>query len=823
MSCTAQTTVALTSIDPVSPAAEQLPAAKETKSRTPSGKSPNKTALVLFRLFLALPGPMFLLFTGTQYSRRDQVAGWTGSFTKLYAGQILGILVWAASTAPLMISLLLAQIHDTDDANKQKDLAQINDTDHANKPKAHPERFWTWPRSKDLAHINDANKQKDHVWTWPRSLELALWLVSFYGYFTLYFLEQLDLYVFGLFFGSLCAVTLLYTFTIVVRSIKKYQEKYKSFVRSQAVRVGIITMIMACVATYALTAMLRVPIERKILSVFVELSLSGIACADQAAFVSAFEASAANASCPAVPHCGYATYEDLCQAVQYAPMVQALGGDIIDVNIFLGLSWFAISLVIFGTGRASADNGYEHLLSRHMLVAMVLFLVTLIMTLYSFLRLLIIVQRLSVPRPAAYFDRTDLMNKYELPLTCYGECAFILFYSRYVLYFLIALACNFDFFEKYAFPVEHAIKKLRRQVWDKDAPSFYFIPAKWVRACSTTSLPRMQTLRKDGHLEKRSVPLASAFRGEGIIKHILFVSHRWETPNQPDVNGEQLNAIKKYLEAHPDIEWVWFDYSSMPQKVDGFDDRTVMEKAEFQLMLAAIADLYLTAHVLILLDGSYASRFWTLTEAWCSMQTATPEGLRPATKAERRYTISCIHNATAETTEKGLVDLVSKKAPKEMHGILEKPDVNVTNAKDKATMLPKILKINEHVIETFEKQVKINEHVIETFQKQVILPEPKPAVATAAPNPVPALEQRYAIGSCVFLKRSNGEETLAYVNAYDEEEARYTVEIETLGSGQTEKCHDKDLRAAGVIEGFISSARASLFASKADDGDLHHS
>ena len=67
---------------------------------------------------------------------------------------------------------------------------------------------------------------------------------------------------------------------------------------------------------------------------------------------------------------------------------------------------------------------------------------------------------------------------------------------------------------------------------------------------------------------------------------------------------------------------------------------------------------------------------------------------------------------------------------------------------------------------------------------------------------MPTLGKRYAIGSCVFLKRSNGEETLAYVSAYDEEEALYTVEIETLGSGQTEKCHDKDLRAAGVLEGF---------------------
>ena len=48
----------------------------------------------------------------------------------------------------------------------------------------------------------------------------------------------------------------------------------------------------------------------------------------------------------------------------------------------------------------------------------------------------------------------------------------------------------------------------------------------------------------------------------------------------------------------------------------------------------------------------------------------------------------------------------------------------------------------------------------------------------------------------------------------DEEMRRHisTVEIETLRSGQTEKCHDKDLRAAnvGLIGGLIGSARAAL-------------
>jgi hypothetical protein len=640
-----------------------MPAAKKTVIRSPSGKWPDKTrqAFALFRLFLALPMPMFLLFTGIQYSRRDQFAGWTGSFTELQAGLALCIEVWFSGTAVYVISLLSAQIDNTGEALTMR------------------------------------------VWTWPRALEFALYLFPVYTYFFLYRDRWIE-YIYGMIIANFWLFVFLYFATKVVRAVKGYQgRKYKSFVLKQAARVGINTMIQACVTTFALSAMLRVPIKGNLLIVFDDLSRSGIACADQAAFLSAFEASAANASCPALPNCGYATYEDLCQAVQYAPMVRAIHEDLLEVNLFINVSWAVISILILGTGRARANDGYSHLLSRHMLVAMVIGLVSLIVTLFSFMRLLLIGLRLSAPRPAAYFDRTDLMNKYELPLSCYGECVDVKFYCSLLLYLLILLALNFDFFRKYAFPVEHAIEELRRQGWVDDAPSFYFIPAEWVCKCSTKSLPRWQALRDVLVQKKMSVPLvlASAVRGDGIMANILFVSHRWEEPGQPDVDGEQLKAIKAFLVANPNIEWVWFDYSSMPQG----DDRTPKEKAEFDLMLAAIADLYLTARVLILLDGSYASRFWTLTEAWCSMQTVTPKGLRPATEAERRYTISCIHNATAETTGKGLVDLVSKKTPNEMHGILEKPDVNVTNAKDKATMLPKILKIEEHVIETFQKLV----------------------------------------------------------------------------------------------------------------------
>jgi hypothetical protein len=52
------------------------------------------------------------------------------------------------------------------------------------------------------------------------------------------------------------------------------------------------------------------------------------------------------------------------------------------------------------------------------------------------------------------------------------------------------------------------------------------------------------------------------------------------------------------------------------------------------------------------------------------------------------------------------VDLVATQTPEGMHGILEKPDVDVTNKKDKEKMLPKILKYNEDVMQGIENGFK---------------------------------------------------------------------------------------------------------------------
>ena len=238
--------------------------------------------------------------------------------------------------------------------------------------------------------------------------------------------------------------------------------------------------------------------------------------------------------------------------------------------------------------------------------------------------------------------------------------------------------------------------------WNPHKPAFYFLPRATVLGTSAKQLGRMQELRNSLHLVKLAIDLNEAFQGKGLIQNILFVSHRWEDSATPDETGAQLAALQAHLRAHPEIQYVWFDYACMPQRSglahrSGTDDRTKAEKTEFNLMLSAIADLYLTAKVLILLDTMYRTRFWTTMEGWCAMQKVTSQGVRPAREGEARHTVSCIHNATKKDRE-ALLEM-STKTPTEISNFLASPDVAVTNKKDKTTMLPIVGKTDEHVRE----------------------------------------------------------------------------------------------------------------------------
>ncbi len=218
-------------------------------------------------------------------------------------------------------------------------------------------------------------------------------------------------------------------------------------------------------------------------------------------------------------------------------------------------------------------------------------------------------------------------------------------------------------------------------------------------SATTKQLRRMQELRDSQQLVKLGIDLNEAFHAKGLIQNVLVVSHRWEDPATPDETGAQLAALQAHMKAHPEIQYVWFDYACMPQRSSGCppekDDRPPAEKAEFNHMLKAIADMYLTAKVLILLDKMYRSRFWTTMEGWCAMQKVTPQGVRPATEGEARHTVVCIHNAT-QIDKRDLLEM-STKTPAEITKFLASPDVPVTNKNDKVTMLPIIGKTDEHV------------------------------------------------------------------------------------------------------------------------------
>ena len=116
---------------------------------------------------------------------------------------------------------------------------------------------------------------------------------------------------------------------------------------------------------------------------------------------------------------------------------------------------------------------------------------------------------------------------------------------------------------------------------------------------------------------------------------------RWETPEQPDESGEQMAALRSYLIANPHIDFVFYDFASMPQGASPAllectlaqahprgrlllcaGNRTPDELRAFNLMLVNINILYLGASVLILADNSYMSRFWTQARASATPPTA---------------------------------------------------------------------------------------------------------------------------------------------------------------------------------------------------------
>ena len=234
--------------------------------------------------------------------------------------------------------------------------------------------------------------------------------------------------------------------------------------------------------------------------------------------------------------------------------------------------------------------------------------------------------------------------------------------------------------------------------------TFFMLSADFVRQFSGNNLPFYQEIREKFATEEPLVEVALNYADVVKGTHIettLAVSHRWMQPDDPDPDGEQLKALQGFLNspAGQKIERVWIDSACMPQDLPK-GSRSAEESAAFKRMLKEVNRLYLGTTVLILLDLSYVSRFWTQLESWMSMQYATPYGLKPAvgTKNERHHII-CIQNAASQATlyTKALVDNWADQTPQQAHAFLSKPDVTVTNQSDKEAQLPKIKALDSTV------------------------------------------------------------------------------------------------------------------------------
>ena len=278
--------------------------------------------------------------------------------------------------------------------------------------------------------------------------------------------------------------------------------------------------------------------------------------------------------------------------------------------------------------------------------------------------------------------------------------------------------------------MEFMEKKLASLVKPKpvDECTFWFLDAEFVRTYQRTSagLPFFQELQRDhpGKLKQVRITYEDVVKGNHFDDS-LAVSHRWMERLVPDRDGSQLQALQDFLKSPSGetIKRVWIDAQCMPQEIPEVCQRSKEELDQFKIMLGSVNMLYLGMRVLILLDSSYLSRFWTQFEAWLSMQVATAEGLKPSSgrvpKGKFRYHIKCIYNAAesedqADSFKQILRTQWADKTPQQAQAFLKKPDVTVTNQSDKEGQLGKILELDDKVKQELDRITKKHERDVES-------------------------------------------------------------------------------------------------------------
>ena len=222
----------------------------------------------------------------------------------------------------------------------------------------------------------------------------------------------------------------------------------------------------------------------------------------------------------------------------------------------------------------------------------------------------------------------------------------------------------------------------------------------FVRAASLKSsdgpLPRFQDVNEDWLVTIR-INIYNLMDPDTRLSQVgVAVSHVWQTPEDPDPDGEQARIIRDFLQQHPHIELVWIDWCCLPQGVD----KTEAERASFNESLEIVNLLYLGLHVTILLDSLFLGRFWTQLEAFLSYQQVGPSGLQPLPNNTSRTTVLLTGLAAQQARHFEQILLQRWRWVSLADAIrrLRKTDAQITNRGDKDIQILKLLNLQGHLM-----------------------------------------------------------------------------------------------------------------------------
>lgn len=228
-------------------------------------------------------------------------------------------------------------------------------------------------------------------------------------------------------------------------------------------------------------------------------------------------------------------------------------------------------------------------------------------------------------------------------------------------------------------------------------------------------VPRAWFLQKDEpkllpHQEMKDALEVVNFTVQDVVKgkgDVIVVSHRWGEKHHPDPDGEQLRAIKAFLEAHPGFQFVWIDFCCIPQDLKTSDGnlllrRTEAETAYFRRALSSVNMLYLFFPVLTLLDAEYNTRFWCCFESFLAVHTF--DGASLVSSGTKHFHIQCVgsygrnRRQMQQLDKKRLVVQWTCSTQEALH-VLEGSDISVTNESDKREQLDRLKGLGESLRE----------------------------------------------------------------------------------------------------------------------------